>query len=438
MTKFYQKTVIAFLLIFTAMAAVNSQVPEGGIMMNATSGTTWQKIGKGEVTEIDVDGQPFTKGLRAVTGTDVVNHWDAQIQFPTATGIAAGDVVLVAFYARTISSVDETGEGSVTIVIENSTTWAKELSVRISIGSEWKQYYASAKCVSTLSPTQVRYAFQTGYRSQTIEVADVKFLNYKNTLTLDDLPVTEITYAGQDADAAWRAPAQERIEQIRKGQVDLAFFDGHGSRITDAEINIEMVRNSFGFGTAIPARVFMENEIFRNKVYELFNEVVFENDLKWPQFDPSSTHLNRALDSLNNRNIPVRGHNIIWPAWRWLPSTLKSLENDPEALRQAIEKRIDDVTAFTRGRLNDWDVINEPWSERDIMNILGDEVMADWFKRVRKNDPDVKLYLNDYGIISGGGLNQAKQDYYYNLVQFIDDLGGVLTVSVSRAISRPI
>jgi GH35 family endo-1,4-beta-xylanase len=428
MKKFYPKTVLTFLILFVAffaaLAVVNAQVPEGGTMMNATSGTTWQKVGKGTVTEIDVDGQPFTKGLRAVTGTDVVNYWDAQIQFPTVTGIAADDIVLVAFYARTISSVDETGEGSVTIVIENSTTWAKELSVRISIGSEWKEYYASAKCVSTLSPTGVRYAFQTGYRSQTIEVADVRFLNYKNTLTLEDLPVTEITYAGQDADAAWRVPAQERIEQIRKGQAELSFFDGHGNQIMDAEIKIEMVRNSFGFGTAIPASVFIENDVFRNKVYELFNEVVFENDLKWPQFNPNSTHLKRALDSLNNRNIPVRGHNIIWPSWGQVPESLQSLEDDPEALRKAIEKRIDDVTRFTRGRLNDWDVINEPWSENDIMKILGDEVMADWFKRVRANDPDVKLYLNDYGIISGGGLNQAKQDFYYNLVQFIDELGG--------------
>jgi GH35 family endo-1,4-beta-xylanase len=424
MNKFYPKTILPLFLLFTAINAAGTQAPEGGVMMNTTSGTTWQRIGKGTVTQVDVEGQLFTKALRATTGTDVVNYWDAQIQFPSATGIEANDVVLVAFYARTISTVDETGEGSVTIVIENSTTYAKELSVKISIGSEWKEYYASAKCVSTLAANQVRYAFQTGYRSQTIEVADVRFLNYKNTLTLDDLPVTEISYHGREPDAPWRIPAQERINQIRKGQADISFFDGHGNALSGAEVRVEMVRHQFGFGTAIPARLFIENAVFRNKVYELFNEVVFENDLKWPQFNPASTWLNRALDSLNNRGIPVRGHNIIWPSWRNTPSSLRSLENDPPALRAAIEKRIDDVTAFTRGRLNDWDVINEPWSENDIMKILGDEVMAEWFKRVRRNDPDVKLYLNDYGIISGGGLNHAKIDYYYNLVRYIDELGG--------------
>ncbi len=415
-----------FLLIsFFLPGLLRSQVPEGGVMLNAESGVTWRKVGRGTVTEIEVSDQPFTEGLRAVTGTDVTNYWDAQIQFPSARGIAAGDVVLVAFYARTVSAEDETGQGALTVVIENSTTYAKELSVKFSLGSDWKEYYASAVCVSTLSSTGVRYAFQTGYPSQTIEVADVRFLNYGDSLSIDDMPVTEITYVGQEPDAEWRAPAEERINRIRKGNVDLVIFDEHGNRVEGADVTIEMVRHRFGFGTAIPAGLFNRDEVFRNKVFELFNEVVFENDLKWQQFNPDFTStIRRALDTLERRQIPVRGHNIVWPSWRWLPSSLHTLEDDPDALRRAVEKRIDEVTLFTKGRLNDWDVVNEPYSQNDLLTILGEEVIAEWFKRVRQNDPAVKLYLNDYGIISGGGLNRVKQDYYYDLVRSIDNLGG--------------
>ncbi len=186
-----------------------------------------------------------------------------------------------------------------------------------------------------------------------------------------------------------------------------------------------MVRHKFGFGTAIPASVFLNNTVFRKKVYELFNEVVFENDLKWPQFNISSTaNIRRALDSLDRHNIAVRGHNVIWPSWKFLPTSLKTLETNPVALRLAIDKHIDEVSQFAKGRLNDWDVINEPYSEKDIMAILGNEVMPDWFKRVRNNDRTVKLYLNDYDILSGGGNNTKKQDSYFNLVKYIDDNGG--------------
>jgi len=418
------KIILVFLLLITGVK-LEAQIPAGGTQMNATTGTTYQKIGKGTLSEITVSGQSFAKGLQITIGTDVSNFYEAQVQFPTASGIAANDVVLVAFYARTLSSIQETGEGALTVVIENSTTYAKELSTKISIGSSWKQYFASAKCASTLTASQVRYAFQTGYPSQTIQIADVRFLNYKNALTLNNLPVTEITYSGQAPDAAWRIAAADRIAQIRKGKVDIVVKDHLGNALKDASISIEMVRHQFGFGTAIPANTFLTNTIFRNKVYELFNEVVFENDLKWPQFNPNSTlNLQRSLDSLELHKIEIRGHNVIWPSWRWCPASLQTLSTNPVALSAAIDKRIDEVTQFTRGRLNDWDVINEPYSEHEIMDILGNGVMADWLKRVRSNDSKVKLYINDYGILSSGGLDVKKQDSYYNLIKYLDDRGG--------------
>ncbi|MCK4747496.1 MAG: endo-1,4-beta-xylanase, partial [Bacteroidales bacterium] len=265
-----------------------------------------------------------------------------------------------------------------------------------------------------------------GFPSQTIEVGDVRFLNYKNTLALEDLPITEITYIGQAPDASWRIPAEERINQIRKGLIDIIVYDDLGQLLQDAAITVEMVKHQFGFGTAIAASALNSDAVYRNKVMEMFNEVVFENDLKWPQFNPyvSNDHITRALDTLQVHQIGVRGHNVIWPSFRFCPPYLESLSDDPSALRNAVDQHIDDVTGFTKDRLIDWDVMNEPYSEHDLQNILGDEVMADWFKRVRRNDRGVKLYINDYSILSAGGKNKDHQDYYYDVIEYIDNLGG--------------
>jgi endo-1,4-beta-xylanase len=413
------------LTLFVVHTFLHAQVPEGGIQLNATSGTTFQRIGSGNLTQVTVEDQPFTTALRMEVGANINNAWDSQIRFPAAAGIEKDDVVLVTFYARTISSIQETGQASAIVVIENNSTYDKEIYFKMDFGVEWRQYFAPVQINSTLTTSQVTYALFTGFPSQTIEFADVRFLNYKQTLTLEDMPVTEITYIGQDPEAAWRGPAQERINLYRKGVAEITVYDENGNPVENAGVSVKMIRHKFGFGSAIPASRFMTNETFRNKVYELFNEVVYENDLKWGSFNSTSMlNISRSLDSLDNYNIEVRGHNVIWPAWRWIPTAVRTLENDPEALRTEIERRIDQVTTFTKGRLNDWDVINEPYSEKDIMAILGNEVMVDWFKRVRHNDPGVKLYLNDYGILSGGGINQVKQDYYYNLVKYIDDLGG--------------
>lgn len=424
------KKLFTFKLIFTltflfVSIILSAQVPEGGTMLNATTGNTFQKIGNCTVTQVAVADQPFTKAIQCATGPNIANFWDAQIQFPSLAGIATNDVILVTFFARTISTIQESGEGALTVIIEHKTTYDKEISHKILIGSEWKRYYASVKVKSTWNTLDVRYAVFTGYSSQAIEIAEVQFLNYKNSLSIEDLPVSEITYPGQAADAEWRTSAQERIDQIRTGTVNIEVYNENGDIVKDAEVSIEMTRHKFGFGTAIPANVFVSNTTFRNKVFELFNEVVFENDLKWPQFNPNSTaNIRRSLDSLELHNIAVRGHNVIWPSWRFSPSSLKNYESNPVMLRALIDKHIDEVTKFTSGRLVDWDVINEPYSEHDIMDVLGNEVMADWFKRVRNNDREVKLYLNDYSILSGGGSDTKKQDSYYNLVKFIDEKGG--------------
>jgi len=52
--------------------------------------------------------------------------------------------------------------------------------------------------------------------------------------------------------------------------------------------------------------------------------------------------------------------------------------------------------------------------------------MADWYARPLRIDRGVKLYMNDYSILSGGGKNTAKQDYYYQLIQDIEAQGGTI------------
>ncbi|GEM_PF-1217427 len=425
MNKSFSLKIVYTLFFLIAVMPVSAQIPEGGTILNRTSGTTFVKVGRVTLTEVSVSNQSFTKAIRATTGTGLNNYWDAQIQFPSVAGIEKDDVILVSFFARTTASKEESGEAAVSVVIEHNKTYSKEIAHKILIGSEWKQYYASTKSKSTWTAAETRYCLFTGYDSQTIEIADVKFLNFKNSVALEDLPTTEISYYGREQDAPWRTSAQERIEQIRKGKIDIIVHDENGNVVENADVTVEMTKHKFGWGSAIPASRFIENSTFRNKVYELFNEVVFENDLKWPMFiSNSKTNISRSLDSLEAKGIAVRGHNIIWPSWKHMTSNIESYKNNPLALRNSIDKRIKEVTKFTNGRLNDWDVINEPYSEHDVMDILGNEVMADWFKRVRNNDRTVKLYLNDYSIISGGGNNIDKQNSYYNLVKFIEEKGG--------------
>lgn len=66
-------------------------------------------------------------------------------------------------------------------------------------------------------------------------------------------------------------------------------------------------------------------------------------------------------------------------------------------------KRVDDVVGRYSGRLEHWDVNNEMLRNRFYIDTYGSpQIRYDLFTRSRANDANVKLFLNDYGVVAGG------------------------------------
>jgi hypothetical protein len=57
------------------------------------------------------------------------------------------------------------------------------------------------------------------------------------------------------------------------------------------------------------------------------------------------------------------------------------------------------------------------------MEILGDEVMVEWFKAAREADPEVKLFLNDYAGLANEGLDTPHKDHFEKTTRFLIDQG---------------
>jgi len=133
--------------------------------------------------------------------------------------------------------------------------------------------------------------------------------------------------------------------------------------------------------------------------------------------------VDEAVSWLRERNIAIRGHCLVWPSWRWLPRDLRNYENDPAELRRRAAAHITELVSHFKGQLIHWDVINEPYNNHDLMDILGTEVMIDWFRLARQADPQCKLFLNDYEILCAGGTNRQHQDHFYNAIRYLIDNG---------------
>jgi len=186
-------------------------------------------------------------------------------------------------------------------------------------------------------------------------------------------------------------------------------------------------RHAFGFGSAVTVEHILGNSAdadrYREIVHRYFNTAVFENDIKWPEnYASPRPGLTEALEWLLARDIRVRGHNLIWPSWKWLPKPLRQYESDPRELRSRTYERVTQAVARHRGKLVHWDVVNEPYSERDLMDILGDDVMVEWFKLAKQADPACQMYLNDYGIFDGGPDSDHRK-HFYDTIKLLKDRG---------------
>lgn len=388
-----------------------------------------------EARWLPVEGEPFNEMIQAKVTEPSKNTWDVQLRASNDTPIDKGDVLLATIHFRTEWVADESGEGLTEVVFELARDpWTKSVTYPTRAGAMWKEIHVPFVSESRFAPGEAQFAFRLGYSNQTIQLGGVKLENFKQELALADLPKTKLTYPGQEEDAAWRAPAQERIEKYRMEDLTVTVQDASGSPVEDAKVSVHMKKHAFYFGTAAPADLLVdpENQKFRQLTADHFNMVTLENDLKWQplagDWGKSYTmeRAQKATDWLSSKGLAVRGHVLVWPGWQNLPSYLRQHEKNPEKLEKEVREHIVEMTRAMKGKVVDWDVVNEPFTNHDLLDILGHEIMVEWFELARKTDPNAKLYINDFAILSGGGGTTGHRDHYEKMIKLLVDGGAPL------------
>lgn len=418
-----------------ATAPAETPLPEGTSVLPADPLGAFVLLGQsaqaGRMEKVPVEGQKFTQALRVRVTARPENPWFLQVHATTTAPVAKGDVLLARFSIRCIESM--TGEASVGFVFElGKDPWTKSVEFSVSAGRTWTEVNVPFTSVGTYGPGEAGINFPVGFAVQTVEIGGISVVNYAAKVKPKDLPRTGFSYGGREPEAPWRKEAAERIEKIRKGDLAVTVRDAAGKPLAGADVTVRMTRHAFGFGSAVAAQALMaDNEDarkYRDTVRRMFNKVVFENDLKWPGWEDRGRRaiLFQAADWLKEQGIAIRGHCLVWPSWRYTPKDLQGLKGDPEALRKRVADHVREEAAAMKGRLVEWDVINEPFSNHDIQDVLGNEVMVEWFRIAHEADPQAELYLNDYSILSGGGRDTAHQDHFEKTLRFLIEKGAPL------------
>ena len=314
------------------------------------------------------------------------------------------------------------------VIVEDAKTYDKSVQFPATSAGEWKEFNLPFAAKGTYAPGAANVIFRLGYRRQTVEIAGFEIRDFGPTVAVSSLPMTrpDLSYAGMEANAPWRAAADARIANIRKSALAIEVVDPAGKPVAGAQVEVRQTRHAFGFGTAIGANTLVDSYSgtdtrVSDDILQNFNMVTLENDLKWPQWERDRELPLKAARWCKEHGLALRGHNMVWPAWRHLPPALKNLQAKPDELRQAILHHVDDIGRALAPYATLWDVVNEPYNNHDLMDLFGEGILTDIYHQAREAAPDAKLYINDYGILSGNGLDHAHQNGYEHTIQYLVD-----------------
>jgi len=208
----------------------------------------------------------------------------------------------------------------------------------------------------------------------------------------------------------WKATANAGIEMFRKRDMRLLIEDGAGNPVPGATVEVRQTRRRFAFGSEI-------NYNIGNPAYAAFFRTNFEwavmgNESKWYANEPTRSNVTYAVaDGITNycytNGITLRGHCIFWAVDDMVQSWVKALSDAD--LRVHLTNRLDSAVNHFKGTFVHWDVNNEMLHGNYFGNRLGNWVNPWMFQYAHALDPEVKLFVNDYNVLSWNETDAYKQ-----------------------------
>lgn len=203
-----------------------------------------------------------------------------------------------------------------------------------------------------------------------------------------------------------------------------------GTLIVQAEpaaaVRVEQLRHEFWFGAALSSSVFSgryDPELarqYKETFLANFNAGVTENALKWHSMERRQGRVNYAtLDTIlawtSEHDIPLRGHCLFWGIPNRVQDWVKELDDD--ALRETLKNRALTVARRYHGRFAEIDLNNEMIHGNYYAKRLGPGITKQMALWAKQGDPRLKLFLNDYDILTGNRLD----DYVKHIRGLLDE-----------------
>ncbi|MDQ2799132.1 MAG: endo-1,4-beta-xylanase, partial [Armatimonadota bacterium] len=399
---------LALCLLLAASTVQAADRDDHNLLVGSTFGLTMPHPGDAVMTTIPAAGLPGGgDALHIVVKTPASPDYTMQLSQPVPYALADQAVMRLHFWGRSPT------RSPIRAVVEKAApNNDKALAQSLALTPQWKEY-AFTFTTPAYGPNGANAHFVVGQQAGTVELAHITLEYYGINPQPRPADIGRDLYGGQPHDDSWRPAANARIRKYRMGNLRVLVVDAKGRPVPNALIHVQQTRHAFHFGTAIaPEPLFAQTpdgDKYRKTLLRDFNYVVLENSLKWGAYGNQGWPLSdKMLTWCHDHDLPVRGHNLFWPSYQWLPDNIKPLRG--QAMRDAVHAHIIDYVTKTKSRVVVWDVVNEAVTSHEVYDEAGKDLIAKAFVWAHEADPKVKLAYNDNTIFDTGGGTQGTRD----------------------------
>lgn len=155
----------------------------------------------------------------------------------------------------------------------------------------------------------------------------------------------------------------------------------------------------------------LDDPAVRDLVRTQFSQITPENELKWAQVEAEPgefdfTAVDALVDFATAAGLETRGHTLIWGQryGNGMPDWVAGI-TDPAIMESAMRKWIRTAVGRYRGRIQRWDVVNEPLAnpgtgldDSPFRRVLGDRYLDLAFSLAAAADQSAQLWINEIGV----------------------------------------
>ena len=417
-------------LLFFAVTAQASTIPNGGTnVLPADWQTAAKAQGSSKLWKTEkLDFGEHGKGWRVEVLDDKATPFQLQLTCALEGEVKSSENMLLAFEARCVpgSSTDGKGRAQVFVEIKQPPNYEKLGQDAFDVLTEWQTVFIPFPANANSKPGLTHASILPGGKKQTLEIANMRLLNYGREFDLAKMPRPYIHYPGREADAPWRKAALARIENIRTTGIAIEVVDPSGKPITGAKVSLDLKRHAFAFGTAVKAKYLAGSDEHSKKYREIidqnFSAIVLENDLKPFGWNGGASNDGKeyrrdwtlgAMAWAKERGMRVRGHYLCWGPWEpWS----EKLKDQPQAIQDKVMKHLDDVLHGAGSLVDEWDAVNHPvgWENprKTVDQVISPDFYAEVFKAARART-GLPLFINEDQVFREG----RQQDEFYDCIK---------------------